>query len=129
MKFKVSTHSSNGFVGDKKVYWIKEFREQTGCGLKEAKDVSDWLTRNLDSSRSYLRGQHLVLDTNVEPEFRFLSHCPPIEFGRCDMIKRITPTLSRPTAIVALERTANKLIKLGDYEKARAVLKILVNAH
>lgn len=129
MKFKVFTHSTTGFVGDRKIHWIKEFREETGCGLKEAKDVSDWLTRTLDSSRTYLRGQYLVLDTNVNPEFRFLIDCALIEVSRTTLIKRIKPVLPRPTAVVELERTANKLIKLGDYEKARAVLKILVNAN
>ena len=125
MKFRVSTSSSNGFVSDKKIHWIKEFREQTGCGLKDAKDVADWIERMLVGHRP----SAMVIDTAVETQFRFLRDCALIEVGRCKMIQRIKPVLSRPTAIVELERTANKLIKLGDYQKARDVLKILVNAH
>lgn len=124
MKYKVFTCTDAGFVSDKKIHWIKAFREQTGCGLKEAKDVADWIDRSVHGSRP----STVVIDTNVEIQFRFLNACAMIEVGRCSMISRIKPVLSRPTAIVELERTANKLIKLGDYQKARAVLKILVNA-
>lgn len=124
MKFRVSTFSSNGFVSEKKIHWIKEFREQTGCGLKEAKDVADWIDRMMVGHRP----SAMVIDTTKETQFRFLRDCALIEVGRCKMIQRIKPELTRPTAVVLLERTANRLIKLGDYEKARAVLKILVNA-
>lgn len=34
-------HATQNFVS-----WIKEFREQSGLGLKEAKDVGDWLKKN-----------------------------------------------------------------------------------
>lgn len=125
MKFRVSTFSSNGFIRDKKIYWIKEFREQTGCGLKDAKDVADWIDRMLVGDRP----SAISIDTAVETQFRFLRDCALIEVGRCKMIQRIKPfETPKDYAVVELERTARRLILKGEYQKARAVLKILVNA-
>ena len=127
MKFRISTFGPNGFVSDRKINWIKDFREQTGCGLKEAKDVADWATSELGSRRA----SSLVIDTTMVSNFNFsfLEQCAMIEVGRCTMVERITPPeVPRSKVTLELERTANKLIKLGDYQKARAVLKILVNA-
>lgn len=126
MKFKVSTFSANGFINERKINWIKEFREQTGCGLKEAKDVADWITCQLHGRRP----SFMVIDTDLEPQFQFLINCALIEVGRALMIERIPQSkqkLPRPAATVTLERAANRLIKLGDYKKARAVLKILAD--
>lgn len=127
MKFKVFTFGDVALVSERPVNWIKEFREQTGCGLKEAKDVCDWLRLELGERRA----KFLVIDTDLQPNFRFLDSNVMIQVGLTKLIQQIKtdvkPKLTRPTAIVALERTAAQLIKLGDYQKARAVLKILVN--
>ena len=131
MKFKVYTFSATSLVTERPVNWIKEFRDQTGCGLKEAKDVCDWLRHELGDRRA----KFLVIDTDVYPQFSFLDSNVMIQLGTPELIQKIIlpakskPKLTRPTAIVELERTATRLIKLGEYKKARDVLKILVNAH
>ncbi|MND76878.1 hypothetical protein D3C76_77670 [compost metagenome] len=126
MKYKVFTFSATALVSERPVNWIKEFRDQTGCGLKEAKDVCDWLRGELADRRA----KFLVLDTDVEPNFRFLDSNVMISLGAADLIQRFDvkskPKLTRPTATVVLERAAARLIKLGDYSKARDVLKILI---
>jgi hypothetical protein len=127
MKFKVSTFGPTGlFVADRKINWIKDFREQTGCSLKESKDVADWLTYELNGRRA----SYLVLDSQSDIKFRFLTSNVMIKLGTPTLIANIEPVETpRDAAIVELERTAARLIKLGEYKKARDVLKILVNSH
>lgn len=124
MKFKVSAFSANGFINERKINWIKEFREQTGCGLKEAKDVADWVTNQLHGRRP----SFLVLDTKLEPQFQFLINCALIEVGRALMIERIPESGEVPVdpSEAVLKSAAIKLIRMGSIDRARDVLKILI---
>lgn len=62
MKFEISTHCESGEVERTPVGWIKQFREETGAGLKQAKDVCDILRNHFGGS---LFGKTVVLDTTV----------------------------------------------------------------
>ena len=122
MKFKVSTFSSAGFIRDKKISWIKEFRDQTECSLRDAKALADWLELRIGSNHR----PTLILDTDVEREFHFLHTCLMIELGRANMIQRIKVDPKKPNSTDVLKNTAIRLIRMGEFGQARDVLKILM---
>jgi hypothetical protein len=125
MRFKVSAFCTNGFVGDKKVWWIKEFREQTGCGLKEAKDVADWLTMHMLGRASFV-----IIDSELEPQFSHLERNTVVALGGANLISRYDvptkPVKAAPKPNDVLKNTAIRLIRLGAISEAREVLKILI---
>ena len=122
MKFEVSIYSSEGFrVDHRSVNWIKDFREQTGVSLREAKNVCDWVRDQLMTCQQ----TSFTLDTDLNQDFKFLDESTTILAGFPTMIKVAgkTPGID---ANQVLKNTAIRLIRMGAISQARAVLQVLL---
>lgn len=122
MRFEISTHCETGEVERTPVGWIKQFREETGAGLKQAKDVCDILRNHFGGS---LFGKTVVLDTAQFPEVDFLNdiNFDTRMFTRLDRMV-VVPAESPQSKV--LKNAAVRLVRLGAFSEARDVLKILM---
>lgn len=123
-----------------KITWIKRFREQTGLGLKEAKDVCDFCYDD------FTRHPFCSLNTDRFPQFRYLDQTVAIRHGRCDIarmvnssfkqtdreldqiLNKIDAKILKPSksAEQILKQTAIALIRGNHIRHARGVLEILI---
>lgn len=122
MKFEVTIYGSEGFRADHRpVNWIKDFREQTGVGLREAKNVCDWVRNQLMTCQQ----TSFTLDTDLNQDFKFLEESATILAGFPTMIK-VAGKTSGIDANQVLKNTAIRLIRMGAISQARAVLQVLL---
>lgn len=129
MKYEISVKTKDGYhVVDDAVRWIKAVREETGCGLREAKDLRDYLTQEL----TRMGVQYSVITFMVDPaKLTFLGFLGYVRSSG-HMVKPAASTAAigvvnpRNHADELLKQTAIKLIKLGEYSKSIDVLKILI---
>lgn len=124
MKFRIVTSVNGHSVTEHAVHWIKAFRAATDLGLRDSKWTCDAIRNKLSELHYY--PAHIEIDTTVDTQLAFLDDLNSLSFG--DMIQRVghVPTTATDPSIVLLERTAIRLIRMGSYDKARDVLRILI---
>lgn len=134
-------------VEQRAVNWIKEFRYQTGLGLRESKDVCDFVRLCKRSGEYGSANGRVIIDTSVYTKMKFLDdwvkthrNVSMIRMVNFDIAARTTSreqharltgnTNQKPKAPVkpndVLKNTAIRLIRMGAISEARDVLKILM---
>lgn len=130
-----------------KVRWIQRFREQTGLGLKESKNVCDFCYDKFRfDPRVRIEQPFYILDTERFSEFRHLDQVKAIRHGTCDIarmvnggfketdreldqiLNKIDAKILKPSksAEAILKQTAITLIRGGYIKHAKGVLEILI---
>lgn len=140
MMYEISAVTDGGIGNSNKVRWIKQFREEVGCGLKEAKDLCDYIDARIQ------RGSKIVIDTKFQTQFAYLDNYPRIRQGYSNMarmvnlgfksednevdqiLNKIGAKIAKPSksADAILKQTAITLIRGGNIRQASKVLDILM---
>lgn len=153
MIFEVDPHPNSACdVELQFVNWIKEFRHQTGLGLKESKTVGDFLRASLAEGANRSINGKIIIDTNLYTALHYLDDCAVAKSGRTGIIRlvnfdirnrttsreehaRLTSGEIAPKAVATkrpatandiLKTTAIRLVREGFISEARQVLKILM---
>lgn len=150
MLIEVKNFRNNGGDWSGKIHWIKRLREQTGLGLREAKDVCDFCYDKFRfDPQIRIPEPFYVLDTDRFTAFAYLDKNLPIRHGRCDIarmingvgksfkatdneldqiLNKIDAKMCKPrkSAEDILKQTAIKLIREGHLRHAKGVLEILI---
>jgi preprotein translocase subunit SecE len=119
MKFRIATSSDNGTALEKPINWIKQFREETGIGLRDAKWVCD-VVRSIAPMVN--PPKFVVIDTDRHPELEFLNELT----RETKLVRWYSSKTPAATANTVLTNTAIRLIRMGAISEARDVLKILM---
>lgn len=140
MLYEISAVTDGGVGITNKVRWIKQFREEVGCGLKEAKDLCDYIDARIQ------RGGKIVIDTQYQTQFTYLDNYPRIRQGYTTMARmvnrgfksednevdqilaKIGAKINKPSksADDILKQTAITLIRGNHIRHAKGVLEILI---
>jgi hypothetical protein len=143
MMYEISAVTDGGVGIADKIRWIKQFREEVGCGLREAKNLCDYIDARIQ------RGGKIVIDTKFQTQFAYLDNYPRIRQGYSIMARMVNRGFksedneldqilnkidakilrnSKPSksADVILKQTAITLIRGGHIKHAKGVLEILM---
>ncbi len=103
---------------DGKIPVIKTIRALTGCGLKEAKDMSEVHDRRQHLSLKY--GSHILYPEPLLQLRQIDESCRLLKLHGCD----VTPTIDR--ILQDLRKSASDALNYGDDDLANQILQIVL---